>query len=90
MNILIIGAHGQIARVARPLFLAHPEVRLTLFLRRAARLRNAGSGDRVRVVEGDATDETALTAAMADQDAVYVNLAGDLPRSAWRAARQHP
>jgi uncharacterized protein YbjT (DUF2867 family) len=82
MNILIIGAHGQIARVARPLFLAHPEVRLTLFLRRAARLRNAGSGDRVRVVEGDATDETALTAAMADQDAVYVNLAGDLPRQA--------
>jgi len=82
MNILIVGAHGQIARVARPLFLVHPEVRLTLFLRRAARLRNAGSGNRVRVVEGDATDETALTAAMADQDAVYVNLAGDLPRQA--------
>ena len=82
MNILIVGAHGQIARVARPLFLVHPEVRLTLFLRRAARLRNAGSGNRVRVVEGDATDETALAAAMADQDAVYVNLAGDLPRQA--------
>ncbi|WP_037488836.1 NAD(P)H-binding protein [Sphingomonas phyllosphaerae] len=82
MNILIIGAHGQIARVATPLFLAHPEVRLTLFLRRAARLRDAGPGDRVRVVEGDATDEAALAAARAEQDAVYVNLAGDLPRQA--------
>lgn len=82
MNVLIIGAHGQIARVAKPLFLARPGVSLTLFLRRAARLRDAGPSDRVRVVEGDASDERALVAAMADQDAVYVNLAGDLPRQA--------
>lgn len=82
MNILIVGAHGQIARVAIPLFLAHSDVRLTLFLRRSSRLRDVGPGDRARVVEGDATDETALGHVMAAQDAVYVNLAGDLPRQA--------
>jgi len=82
MNILIVGAHGQIARVAISLFLARPEVRLTLFLRQADRLRDVGLGDRVRIVEGDATDEVALGDAMAGQQAVYVNLAGDLPRQA--------
>lgn len=82
MNILIVGAHGRIARIAIPLFLARPEVRLTLFLRRAERLRDVGIGERVRIVEGDATDEVALGDAMAGQQAVYVNLAGDLPRQA--------
>lgn len=82
MNILIVGAHGQIARAATPLFLAHSDVRLTLFLRRASRLGCLGPADRVRVVEGDATDDAALGGAMAGQDAVYVNLAGELPRQA--------
>lgn len=82
MNILIVGAHGQIARVAIPLFLARPDVRLTLFLRRASRLGHLSPADRLRIMEGDANDETALGHAMAGQDAVYVNLAGDLP---WQA-----
>jgi uncharacterized protein YbjT (DUF2867 family) len=82
MNVLIIGAHGQIARVATPLFLAHEDVHMTLYLRSASRLRNITPAERITVVEGDATDTDALAAAMAGQDAVYANLAGNLPAQA--------
>jgi hypothetical protein len=34
-KVLILGANGQIARVATALFLKNPDVHLTLFLRRA-------------------------------------------------------
>jgi saccharopine dehydrogenase-like NADP-dependent oxidoreductase len=34
-NILILGAHGQIARVATDLLLKQTDVRLTLYLRNA-------------------------------------------------------
>jgi len=37
-NILILGAHGQIARVATDLFLKQTDARLTLYLRDARRL----------------------------------------------------
>lgn len=76
-RILIVGAHGQIARVATDLFLAREDVDLTLFLRRAGRLKSLAS-ERVRVVEGDALDPAALEAAMAGQDVVYANLSGNL------------
>ena len=33
IKVLILGANGQIARVATALFLKHPDVYLTLFLR---------------------------------------------------------
>jgi uncharacterized protein YbjT (DUF2867 family) len=77
-NILILGAHGQIARVATALFLKRPDTRLTLYLRNARRLKLSGCGDRVRIVEGDVLEGKMLDAAMAGQDAVYANLAGDL------------
>lgn len=76
-RILIIGANGQIARVAIPLFLQQPDVQLTLFLRRAKRLQGLVAA-RVRVIEGDAQDQAALVAAMVGQDVVYANLAGAL------------
>jgi uncharacterized protein YbjT (DUF2867 family) len=76
-NVLILGAAGGIARVATDLFLQETDARLTLYLRNARRLRNPAP-DRVRVVEGDVLDTAALTAAMAGQDVVYANLAGDL------------
>ena len=75
-NILILGAHGQIARVATDLFLKHTDARLTLYLRNARRLKLSGHADRVRVVEGDVLDTKTLEAAMAGQDVVYANLAG--------------
>ena len=80
-KILILGANGQIARVAIPLFLKQPDVSLTLFLRRAKRLK-AQATDRLQVIEGDVLDAPALEAAMLGQDIVYVNLDGSLEQMA--------
>jgi len=81
-NILILGAHGQIARVATDLFLKTTDARLTLYLRNARRLKLSGHADRVRVVEGDVLDTTKLEAAMTGQDVVYANLAGEMEQQA--------
>ena len=81
-KILILGAHGQIARVATDLFLKRTDARLTLYLRNARRLKSSGHADRVRVVEGDVLDTRALESAMAGQDVVYANLAGQLEQQA--------
>ncbi|OUJ11613.1 NAD(P)H-binding protein [Acetobacter sp. DsW_063] len=81
-NILIIGAHGEIARVATRLLLERTDASLTLYLRRARRLAALASNPRIRLIEADATDQAALEAAMAGQDIVYANLAGDMDRQA--------
>jgi uncharacterized protein YbjT (DUF2867 family) len=81
-NILILGAHGQIARVATDLFLNRTDASLTLYLRSARRLKLSGHADRVRVVEGDVLDMKALESAMTGQDVVYANLAGELEQQA--------
>jgi uncharacterized protein YbjT (DUF2867 family) len=81
-NILILGAYGQIARVATDLFLKRTDARLTLYLRNARRLKISGHADRVRVVDGDVLDTKALESAMAGQDVVYANLAGQLEQQA--------
>lgn len=75
-KVLILGASGQIARVATTLFLQQPNVQLTLFARRAKSL--SGLPSAVQVIEGDVLDEAALQAAMVGQDVVYANLAGEL------------
>ena len=71
-NILILGAHGQIARVATDLFLKRTDARLTLYLRNARRLKLSAHADRVRLVEGDVLDTKALEAAMSGQDEAAV------------------
>jgi uncharacterized protein YbjT (DUF2867 family) len=81
-NILILGAHGQIARMATDLFLKRTDARLTLYLRNARRLKLSGHADRVRVVEGDVLDTKTLESAMAGQDVVYANLDGQLEQQA--------
>ncbi|WP_126424313.1 NAD(P)H-binding protein [Asticcacaulis excentricus] len=81
-NILIIGAHGQIARVATRLLLERTDAMLTLYLRRANRLETLAPHPRIRLVEGDATDAASLRAALKDQDIVYANLSGDMARQA--------
>src|SRR3954469_7164717 len=81
-NVLILGAYGQIARVATELFLEKPDVRLTLYLRNARRLKGAARDDRVRIVEGDVLDAKTLRDAMAGQDIVYANLAGRMEEQA--------
>jgi uncharacterized protein YbjT (DUF2867 family) len=82
IKVLILGAHGQIARVATDLFLKETDVQLTLYLRNAKRLKALGHADRVQVVEGDVLDMKVLSAAMAGQDVVYANLAGSLEQQA--------
>lgn len=74
-NVLVLGANGKIAKLATVQLLNNPDNQLTLFLRKAQRLAGA-AGPRVKVVEGDASQVADLTAAMADIDVVYANLAG--------------
>jgi uncharacterized protein YbjT (DUF2867 family) len=81
-KVLILGAYGQIARVATDLFLQTTDARLTLYLRAARRLKDLEGAERIRVVEGDVLNASVLQEAMADQDVVYANLAGDLERQA--------
>jgi uncharacterized protein YbjT (DUF2867 family) len=80
-NVLILGANGQLARNTIPFFLDQEDVRLTLFLRRAKRLRNPDL-TRVNVIEGDVLDAASLRAAMAGQDVVYANLVGPMAQQA--------
>lgn len=80
-NILILGANSQLARNTIPFFLKHPDVHLTLYLRRANRLKNPDP-HRVTIVEGDVLDLETLTAAMLGQDVVYANLAGVMEQQA--------
>jgi uncharacterized protein YbjT (DUF2867 family) len=81
-RILILGAHGQIARVATRLLLERTDAELTLYLRRARRLSSLDGNDRIRLVDGDVLDAETLDAAMAGQDAVYANLSGDMEKQA--------
>lgn len=81
-SVLILGAHGQIARVATDLFVARSDAQLTLYLRNARRLSGIGHPERVRLVEGDVMDAKALRAAMVGQEIVYANLSGDMEAQA--------
>ncbi|VDG23579.1 SDR family oxidoreductase [Lactiplantibacillus mudanjiangensis] len=74
-KVLILGAAGQIARLSEQQFLADTNVDLTLYLRNAQRVNDLKSA-RVTVIDGDTTDEAKLTQAIAGQDVVYANLAG--------------
>ncbi|WP_338207850.1 SDR family oxidoreductase [Lactiplantibacillus paraxiangfangensis] len=74
-KVLILGAAGQIARLAEQQFLADDDFELTLYLRNAQRVSDLKS-DRVTIIDGDVTDQAKLTEAMAGQDVVYANLAG--------------
>ena len=80
-KILILGANGQLARNTTEFFLKHPDVQLTLYLRRANRLKNPDPS-RVTIVEGDVLEVETLKGAMRGQDVVYANLAGSMEQQA--------
>lgn len=74
-NVLILAANGQIARLVEHRLLtadAYQDVALTLFLRNASRLATLKDNPRVTLIDGDITDATAVSAAMAGQDLVFV------------------
>src|SRR5271166_6514483 len=76
-RILILGANGQLARHTTSFFLNRTDAQLTLYLRRANRLKNPDPR-RVTIVEGDVLNSKTLMAAMQGQDVIYANLAGDM------------
>jgi uncharacterized protein YbjT (DUF2867 family) len=61
-RVLILGANGQLARNTTRFFLDRTDAQLTLYLRRASRLRNPDPA-RVTIVEADVLDRQALQAA---------------------------
>lgn len=81
-KVLILGAAGQIARVATRLFLDRTDAELTLYLRKADRLSALADEPRIRIVEGDVLDVPTLAAAIAGQDVIYANLDGQLEAQA--------
>jgi uncharacterized protein YbjT (DUF2867 family) len=80
MNILILGAAGQIARVATQELLDRTDSNLTLYARNARRL--GAATDRTRIVEGDVMDSAILAKAMEGQNLVYANLSGTMEAQA--------
>lgn len=76
-NVIIIGASGNIAQRVTDILLDREDVQLTLFVRNARRLGNKDLPG-ASVVEGDALHYDGLRDAIAGQDIVYINLAGDL------------
>jgi uncharacterized protein YbjT (DUF2867 family) len=80
-NVLILGANGQLARNTTKFLLERTDAHLTLYLRRAERLRNPDP-TRVTIIEGDVLDRAKLELAMSAQDVVYANLAGPMAQQA--------
>ena len=81
INVLILGANGQLARNTTPFFLRHPDVHLSLYLRRSNRLENP-EPSRVIIIEGDVLDEDSLKSAMQGQDVIFASLAGEMAQQA--------
>lgn len=75
-NVLILGANGSIARIVTAALLRDKQIHLTLFLRRAERLKHLKDEPNVTVVEGDVRDSKTLSSAMAGQNIVYTNVDG--------------
>ena len=76
-NVIVIGASGNIARLVIDMLVQKDDINLTLFLRNKNRLRNKNL-TRCRIIEGNALDYHQVKEAVAGQDIVYANLAGDL------------
>lgn len=75
-NILILGAHGHIARLATQMMLKE-DLHLRLFLRNSSRLKIT-IPEKEELFEGDATSYDDLMQALKDIDVVYANLAGEI------------
>ncbi|WP_158829825.1 NAD(P)H-binding protein [Mucilaginibacter lacusdianchii] len=77
MNILILGAAGQIARVLTTDLLSQTDHRLILYARNARQRLQEENTDRISIVEGDFKDPNRLSQAMQGVDLVYVNAMSD-------------
>ncbi|HEX8328215.1 MAG TPA: NAD(P)H-binding protein [Hymenobacter sp.] len=77
MNILILGAAGQIGRMATESLLRQTDATLVLYARQATKRLKVADPQRVRLADGDLTDVPTLTKHMQGIDVVYINAAGD-------------
>ncbi|KJW13276.1 NAD(P)H-binding protein [Levilactobacillus spicheri] len=75
-NGLIIGATGSIGRAVRKMMLAQTDVHLTLYSRRANRLKL--DAKRETAIAGNASDDAQLDQAISGQNFVFVALSGDM------------
>ncbi|WP_300561497.1 NAD(P)H-binding protein [Companilactobacillus sp.] len=75
-KVLIIGATGSIGNAVRQMFLQTTDAQLTLFSRRADRLKLDDA--REQAVSGNVTDDAVLSSAIKGQDFVFVALSGDM------------
>ncbi len=85
-NVIILGASGNIARRVTDILLKKNDINLTLFLRDKSGLRNKDVS-KCRIVEGDVLNFNQLKEAIAGEDIVYANLAGDLEAMAKNIVR---
>ncbi|MBV8834105.1 MAG: SDR family oxidoreductase [Acidobacteriaceae bacterium] len=76
MNVLILGAGGQIARWVIEMLGSSKDVHLTLYLRHARKLKGK-TPPNAKIVEGDVLDRKILDPALVLQDVVYANLTGE-------------
>ncbi len=75
MNVLILGANGQIARIVEERILnesAFEDVLLTLGLRNPSRLQNLSGNSRVILSDVDLNRQDQVEAAVEEQDLVFV------------------
>jgi len=75
-NVLIIGASGSLAKYVIGTLQNLPNIHLTLLARNKSKIANDTTN--CSVVEADVMDFDKLKNAVANQDIVYVNLAGNL------------
>jgi uncharacterized protein YbjT (DUF2867 family) len=76
MKVLVLGAGGQIARWVIEMLAGSEDIRMTLYLRHAPKLKGK-TPSSAKIVEGDVLDRKKLDPAIAGQDVVYANLTGD-------------
>lgn len=76
-NVIILGANGNIARHVIDMLANRDDIKLTLFLRNARKLKNKDLSKCI-IIEGDVLHFDQLKAGIKGQDIVYANLAGDL------------
>jgi uncharacterized protein YbjT (DUF2867 family) len=76
-RVIILGASGNIASRVIDILVEEDDIHLTLFLRNKRKLRNTDLSN-ASIIEGDVLNYQRLKQAIAGQDIVYANLAGDL------------
>jgi uncharacterized protein YbjT (DUF2867 family) len=85
-NVIILGAGGNIASRVVDILVEEDDIHLTLFLRNKRKLRSTDLSN-AGIIEGDVLNYQQLKQAIAGQDIVYANLAGDLEAMAKNIVR---